>query len=144
MAARRRAETRPAPHPVSAAADPDSAGGAVAPAAGGGEGPGEGSSGGSARDGRDAVDRVAVPIEPARPVYPRRERLLGREADVELTLEVDTSGRVREVEVTRSAGERFDRASVEAVRRIRFRPAVRDGRPVRSRVGYTVRYRLDG
>jgi protein TonB len=109
--------------------------------AGAGDG---GTPGGDARDGRDEVDRVAMPIEPVRPEYPRRERLLGREADVELALEVDANGRVRAVEVVRSAGERFDRASVDAVRRTRFRPAVRDGRPVRSRVGYTVRYRLDG
>ncbi|MGH0036832.1 MAG: energy transducer TonB [Myxococcota bacterium] len=87
---------------------------------------------------------MATPVRPVEPVYPRRERLLGREADVELALEVDVEGRVRNVVVVRSAGRRFDQASIEAVRRTRFRPAVREGRPVRSRVGYTVRYRLGG
>jgi protein TonB len=116
--------------PTSGAGSPDGAGAPI---------PGSG-----APLGQDAVDRVAVPLDPVRPEYPRSERLRGREANVELSLVVDSEGRVRTVEVVRSAGERFDRASVEALRRIRFSPALRNGSPVPSRVGYTVRYRLGG
>jgi len=94
--------------------------------------------------GEDEVDRVAEPLSPPRPAYPRSERLLGLEADVVLSLVVGADGRVEAAEVVESAGERFDRASLDAARRARFRPARLGGEAVSSRVIYTVHYRLDG
>ena len=63
------------------------------------------------------------------PQYPRAalRRRLGGEVLLELTLEAD--GRLLGVSVLKSAGHGFDEAALEAVRRARFRPAIRNGRP---------------
>ncbi len=49
---------------------------------------------------------------------------------VELEVVVDVAGRVAHARVVTHLTEAFDRASLEAIRRWRFRPAQRGGRPV--------------
>ncbi|MFW6051023.1 MAG: TonB-dependent receptor domain-containing protein [Myxococcota bacterium] len=60
----------------------------------------------------------------------------GEEVVVELELTLDREGRVADVKVTRSGGEAFDRAAVEAARRFVFEPARRDGEPIPAIVPY--------
>ena len=62
-----------------------------------------------------------VPLAQPAPHYPRAARLRGAEGTAWLRVAVAASGRVREVALERSAGDRdLDRAALDAVRRWRF------------------------
>jgi TonB family protein len=65
------------------------------------------------------------------PVYPEEAQRAGLEGLVVLKVEIDEQGRVGHVEVLRSLGHGFDEAAVAAVRQWRFRPATRDGKPIK-------------
>lgn len=93
--------------------------------------------------GEGEVDGVASPRQRVRPDYPRRARVLGREADVGLEVLVEADGSVSGVALLASGGDAFDRAALEAVGRERWRPARLAGAAVPSRVRFTVRFRLD-
>jgi protein TonB len=94
--------------------------------------------------GEHDVDRAAGPLGGIRrPAYPPREQMLGREGRVSLLVTVDPSGAVRDVEVTRSAGEAFDSAARRAVEATPFRPAERSGLAVASTVTVNVSFELD-
>jgi protein TonB len=56
---------------------------------------------------------------------------------------VDAWGEIIEARIVDSSGHaRLDRAALDAVRRTRFRPALRDGDPVTSWVRIPVRFAL--
>jgi TonB family protein len=50
---------------------------------------------------------------------------------VVLKVVIDERGRVGDVEVMRSVGHGFDEAAVAAVRQWKFRPATRNGKPIK-------------
>jgi len=77
------------------------------------------------------------------PVYPTLARERGYEGTVVMEVEVLPSGRCGEVRVERSSGHAIlDHAAVQAVRRWRFQPASRLGRPTTVRVEIPVTFRL--
>ena len=92
-----------------------------------------------------AVTRGAEPISPPRFTYPPESERRGEQGTAVLLLRVDAEGRVAEVSLAASSGYRaLDRAALEAARRWRFRPAVREGRPVESTVRAPITFRLQG
>jgi periplasmic protein TonB len=83
---------------------------------------GEGVSGGGT--GVTIVQRVL-------PKYPQRSVRLGEEGTVVVQVQVNEKGRVSDIRVARGSGhQRLDSAALEAVRRWKFIPAVRESRPV--------------
>jgi protein TonB len=86
----------------------------------------------SAVTGRAVAGVVAPqPTERAAPSYPEPARLAGVQGTVVLRARVTVEGAVGEVVIDRSAGNAdLDAAAVEALRRWRFEPARRAGRPV--------------
>ncbi len=80
-----------------------------------------------------------------RPRYPpaaRRKRVQGR---VLLAVVVTKSGRASSVRIRKSSGfQLLDQAALKTVKRWRFRPATRNGRPVRARVIVPVTFKLKG
>jgi protein TonB len=82
--------------------------------------------------GRAVAGVVAPqPTERAAPSYPEPARLAGVQGTVVLRARVTVEGAVGEVVIDRSAGNAdLDAAAVEALRRWRFEPARRAGRPV--------------
>ena len=85
---------------------------------------------------------VALRNEP--PAYPRVARQRGQEGIVELRVQVRADGTCGEVVVDKGSGHRvLDRAAVKAVRRWRFRPATRDGRPVDDWIAVPVEFDLE-
>jgi TonB family protein len=78
----------------------------------------------------------------APPAYPAAARSLGVEADVPLELVVSRAGAVESARVMAHAGFGFDESALEAIRGYRFSPAVRDGRPTRVRMRWTMHFRL--
>jgi periplasmic protein TonB len=92
--------------------------------------------------GEGEVDRAAAPEGAIEPLYPSRQRMLGREGTVVLLVTVAADGRARSLEVVTSAGGEFDAAAREAASAARFRPALRAGQPVASTVTLRVRFHL--
>lgn len=71
-----------------------------------------------------------VPVESPGPRYPARALRRGDSGEVVLRVEVDARGMPASIEVASSSGSRdLDRAALTAVRRWRFRPAMRNGQP---------------
>jgi len=52
------------------------------------------------------------------------------------------SGSVRDVHVTRSVDKRLDQNAIDAVNQWKFKPAVKDGKPVAVRTSVKVDFRL--
>ena len=72
-----------------------------------------------------------VPISQPPPRYPQEALRRNVGGTVRVKVTVTTDGSVDRLDVAESSGNRFlDRAAMEAVRRWRFQPAVRDGQPV--------------
>jgi TonB family protein len=60
---------------------------------------------------------------------------------VVLRLQIGDDGAVRQVEVVRSGGPRFDKAATRAATRARFEPPREDGRPIESTIFMTYRFK---
>lgn len=76
--------------------------------------------------------------------YPLIARRMGREGKVLLRLTMDEWGKLLGVEVLKDPGCGFAESAVEAVKKSRFSPAHRNGRPVPSRVTLPIRFALEG
>jgi protein TonB len=91
-----------------------------------------------------AVDRMPVPERQIKPRYPMSARRMGQSGQVLLRLFVDAEGAVREVNVVRAEPPGvFENASVEAVRRWRFSPALARGAAVGMWMTLPVRFSLE-
>ncbi|HEX8097006.1 MAG TPA: energy transducer TonB [Pyrinomonadaceae bacterium] len=78
--------------------------------------------------------KLPLPYRRLRPAYPETARLAEAEATVDVEVDIDAEGEVSRVEVVRWAGFGLDDATVNTVRQMHFRPAMRDGTPVPMRV----------
>jgi TonB family protein len=78
--------------------------------------------------------RPPQPFRRLRPAYPETAALAEAEATVDVVLDLDARGEVTRVEVARWAGFGLDEATVNTVRQLHFRPALRDGTPLPMRV----------
>ncbi len=85
--------------------------------------------------------RAEVAYGPA-PAYPAEARASQIEVDVPIEIVVNPEGQVVLARVTRHIGYGFEDSAIDAIRRYRFKPAERDGRPVAVRMLWTMQYRL--
>lgn len=81
-------------------------------------------------------------IQKQEPVYPEPARLARRQGSVALHLNIDTTGRPRNIRLIRSLGFGLDKAAYEAVKTWRFNPAIRQGQPVPVLANVEVNFRL--
>lgn len=82
----------------------------------------------------DASDLGVRMISAEPPRYPRESRRKKEEGTVILAVTVGLEGRVADIAVSQSSGfRRLDEAALDAVRRWRWEPMLRDGRPVMVR-----------
>lgn len=97
------------------------------------------------RYGLDEVDRKPTPVSSMRPIYPYRARRLSMEGYVTVRFLVDRDGGVRELSLLESKpGGVFDRSVRKTVSRWRFKPAMKDGKPVETWVKTTIHFQLEG
>jgi TonB family protein len=91
-----------------------------------------------------ARDTLAPPrlVETVEPDYPALEKARGRTATVVLLLTIDDAGHVEDAAVTSSGGAAFDGAARDAAARLRFLPATRGGRPIRSQIPFRFAFAL--
>jgi TonB family protein len=78
--------------------------------------------------------KLPLPYRRLRPAYPETAALAEAEATVDVEVDISASGEVEKVEVVRWAGFGLDEATVNTVRQMHFRPAIRDGTPIPMRV----------
>jgi len=77
------------------------------------------------------------------PVYPPEAREAGIQGIVVLEATTDEKGNVVDVKVLRSESSLLNEAAVEAVRRWKYEPVVREGKPVPMTFTVTVKFKLD-
>jgi TonB family protein len=93
---------------------------------------------------QDAAPAPAAPsglvppelTEGATPEYPESKKAAAEKASVVLSLTIASSGAVEGIAVTTSAGPAFDEAALLAAKRLVFKPAMRDGKPIAARIPY--------
>jgi protein TonB len=85
------------------------------------------------------VDSGPLPLDEVRIPYPAQARQDGIEGTVTLMIVVDETGKVTRAKVVGGPGHGLNEAALSAIRRFRFKPAVREGKPVsvETRFAYT-------
>jgi protein TonB len=78
--------------------------------------------------------RAPQPYRSLRPSYPETAARVAAEATVDVRVEVDAAGEVKDIEIVRWAGYGLNEAVIATVRQLHFRPAMRDGRAIPIRV----------
>jgi len=109
--------------------------------------PGEGTgNAGASKTGDVAFGSASGPAFLYReiPVYPHLARRFGKEGKVLLRLTIDESGALVRTEIIEDPGYGFVAAAIEALRKSRFSPARRNGRPVMATSILPVRFELQG
>ncbi len=117
-------------------------GGGIGSGTGGGvgEGRGGGMGGGVFRVGGG----VSAPraIDTPDPEYSEEARKTKYQGTVVLWLIVDPSGHPKDIRTSRSLGMGLDQKAIEAVKRWKFEPAMKDGRPVAVQINVEVNFHL--
>ncbi len=83
----------------------------------------------------EAVTQVA-------PLYPAELRKSKIEGSVTLVFVLGEDGRVEEPRVENSSRPEFEKPTLEAIRKWRFRPGVKGGQPVRTYIRIPMRFRV--
>ncbi len=120
----------------------DGSDGGVGPGHGPGAGPGTGGVGGPDMGGGRGVFTAPVLLVKTEPAYSEEARKGRIQGTVILLIEIDSSGRPRNIRVRQPLGFGLDERAIEAVGRWRFRPAYRNGRPVFCSAEVEVNFRL--
>jgi TonB family protein len=128
--------------PGSGAGIGSGSGGGVGSGKGGGLGPGEG--GGFGGGVFKVGGGVTAPtlLYKVEPEYSEEARKAKYQGTVVLYVEVDPSGQAVNPKVIRSLGLGLDEKAVEAVRKWKFKPGYKDGRPVTVIATIEVNFRL--
>lgn len=136
--------------PSGPASNGTGSGGGIGSGSGGGVGSGTGPGVGPGRGGGigGGVFRVGGGVSAPRaldtpdPEYSEEARKAKYQGTVVLWLIVGPDGKPRDVRVARSLGMGLDQKAMEAVRRWKFEPALKDGRPVAVQINVEVNFRL--
>ena len=83
-----------------------------------------------------------VPIHRKDPDYTPEASKAGLEGTVILTIVVDEEGKPRDVRVIKPLGMGLDEKAVQSVEKWRFKPAMKDGHPVKVKAQIEVNFRL--
>ena len=86
------------------------------------------------------LDRPPQPIVQPSPDFPQALKQTVSEALVVVEFIVDTKGETREIRVISSTHEGFDRSSIEGVSKWRFRPGMKGGRKVNTRMKVPIQF----
>ncbi|MGB9934427.1 energy transducer TonB [Thermodesulfovibrio yellowstonii] len=76
------------------------------------------------------------------PIYPQIARRLGKEGKVTLRLTLNEKGELMHIEIIEGAPYGFTESAIEAVKKSKFSPAIKDGKPVACRAILPVRFIL--
>jgi len=108
--------------------------------AGDGYGTGGGIGGGVYRVGGGvSAPSLLYKVEPE---YSEEARKSKHQGTVLLYVEIDLNGRAQNVRVINPLGQGLDEKAIEAVKKWKFRPGIKDGKPVRVAASIEVNFRL--
>ncbi len=138
------------PIPAGPASNGTGMGAGIGSGSGGGIGSGTGSGVGEGRGGGmgGGVFHVGGGVSAPRaldtpdPEYSEEARKAKYQGTVVLGVIVDQSGRPNNIHVVRSLGMGLDQKAIEAVRKWKFEPAMKDGRPVAVQINVEVNFHL--
>jgi protein TonB len=88
----------------------------------------------------DSVTQAPAIERSAKPEMPSGEHPPKGVHHVLITLVVDGNGDPKDVAVKKAAGYGFDEKAVEAVKKYKFKPAMKGGKPVKSEVTIDVKF----
>jgi TonB family protein len=136
--------------PSGPASNGTGSGGGIGSGVGGGVGVGTGPGVGQGRGGGmgggyfRVGNGVSAPraLDAPDPEYSEEARKAKYQGTVVLWMVVDPNGTPQQVRVTRKLGMGLDEKAVEAVRRWKFEPAMKDGKPVAVQISVEVNFRL--
>jgi protein TonB len=89
------------------------------------------------------VDENPVPLKTPPPTYPtslKREKVSGV---VAITIVIDEKGAVVSTAVSKSSNAEFEKPAIEAVEKWKFKPAKKDGNPVKVKVTLPIRFNVE-
>jgi protein TonB len=89
------------------------------------------------------VDVNPVPVKTPPPQYPSEMRRSGVSGVVAVTIIVDETGLVSSCVVAKSSHPDFEEPALAAVKKWKFKPAQKDGAPVKMRVTIPIRFNID-
>ncbi len=81
-----------------------------------------------------STDGQIIIIKSPFPEYPQELLDAGIEGTVKIDFTVNRKGRVVEPLIVQSQGDEFDKASLACIKRWRFQPILKDGKPVDARL----------
>jgi len=90
-----------------------------------------------AADSNSTVDRPAQAVTTVAPTYPYLMRHSGAAAEITVSFNVNAKGVVTGAKVVDSTNPEFIAATLEALKKWSFTPAIKEGKPVESRVVQT-------
>ena len=88
------------------------------------------------------LDRIPRCIKPGQLVYPAELKRFQLEGEVRLLVLISKEGRVKVVEVDKSAHPAFDRAAIKAAESSLYESPVKDGLPVAVRFYLPVKFKF--
>jgi len=89
------------------------------------------------------VDQNPTPLKTPEPKYPPSLRREGVSGIVSVTCIIDENGKVISAQATKSTRTEFEQPALDAIQNWVFKPAVKDGKPVKVRVTIPFRFNLD-
>ena len=88
------------------------------------------------------LEKRPEPVSQVAPTYPSELRKARIEGSVMLTFVLTEEGRVEDPRVENSSRPEFEKPALDAIRRWRFRPGMKDGQAVRTYIRIPMRFRV--
>ena len=89
------------------------------------------------------VDVNPVPVKTPPPEYPEAMKRQGVSGVVAVSIVIDEKGVVTSTAVAKSSQVEFEAPAMEAVKKWKFKPAQKDGAPVKMKVTVPIRFNLE-
>lgn len=89
------------------------------------------------------VDVNPVPVKTPPPEYPDSMKRQGVSGVVAVSIVIDEKGAVMSTTVAKSSQSEFEAPALDAVKKWKFKPAQKDGVPVKMKVTIPIRFNLE-
>jgi len=88
------------------------------------------------------LEKRPEPVSQVAPTYPAELRKAKIEGVVTLVFVLDDKGRVEDPRIETASRPEFEKPALEAIRKWRFSPGLKDGQPVRTYIRVPMRFRV--